>query len=108
MNQFSKLLRNSSKTIGASGVQFLITLLTTPIMTRLYEPAAYASFGIIHTAATVLVGIGLLSLPNAYVAQKDAATREELMKSMVLLLAGLVIFSCLAVIGTISRTSRTS
>jgi O-antigen/teichoic acid export membrane protein len=89
---------NISKTVGASGVQLLITLVATPIMTRLYVPEAYATFGIINTAATVMVGIGLLTLPNAYTAEKDSAARDEMLHAMLLLLLGTLVFAGIAAI----------
>lgn len=86
----ARFVANITKAVSASGVQFLITLCTTPIMTRLYAPAAYATFGIVNTTANVMIGIGLLSLPNAYWAEKIAAVRTEIIQTMVVLLLGLV------------------
>ena len=93
MSVYRKFTRNLTKTVVASGVQFLITLLTTPIMTRLYEPSAYATFGILNTTATVMIGIGLLSLPNAYCAQKEESVRTDLLLTMLLLLVVLVMLA---------------
>ena len=84
---------NITKTVSASGIQFLITLCSTPIMTRLYEPAAYATFGIVNTTATVLIGIGLLSLPNAYCAERSADVRAQIIQTMLVLLTGLVLLA---------------
>ncbi len=95
MKPFAQFFANITKTVSASGVQFALTLCTTPIMTRLFEPAAYAMFGIVNTAAVVMVGIGLLSLPNAYCAEKDAATRLQMARAMLVLLAGLILLATL-------------
>ena len=91
----AQFFRNLTKTVGASGVQFVIMLCTTPIMTRLYEPEAYATFSIVNTTAAVMIGLGLLSLPNAYCAEKDPETRTEILQTMVLLLSGLVLLAFL-------------
>jgi O-antigen/teichoic acid export membrane protein len=91
----NNFFRNMTRTVSASGIQFLITLCTTPIMTRLYDPAAYAVFGIVNTTATVMIGIGLLSLPNAYCAEKDADVRTEIIQTMLLLLMGLFMLALL-------------
>ncbi len=100
---FPQFFANITKTVSASGIQFLIMLCTTPIMTRLYQPAAYAAFGIVNTMAVTIVGIGLLSLPNAYVAEKLAAVRYEIIASMLVLLGGLVLLAAViaSVLGVI-------
>ncbi len=86
MRRYQSVVQNISKTVGASSMQLVITLITTPIMTRLYTPEAYAVFGMITTATALLVGVGLLSLTNAYTAEKDAARRGEMLHAMLLLL----------------------
>jgi O-antigen/teichoic acid export membrane protein len=96
VNRLSQKVGNLCKTVGASGAQLVITLVATPIMTRLYMPEAYATFGIVNTAATVMVGIGLLTLPNAYTAEKDNAVRDEMLHAMLLLLVGTVACAALA------------
>lgn len=97
VSRLSHRVGNIIKTVGASGLQLLITLVATPIMTRLYMPEAYATFGIVNTAATVMVGIGLLTLPNAYTAEKDSPARDEMLHAMLLLLLGTV--GCAALVG---------
>lgn len=98
MKSFAQFFGHLAKTMGASIVQFLITLCATPIMTRLYAPEAYAVFGNINTTASVLIGIGLLSLPNAYCAEKEEGERSHLLRIMVLLLIGLVLFAVAGVL----------
>ncbi len=92
-NPFAQFIANITKMVSASSIQLLITLCSTPIMTRLYEPAAYATFGIVNTMATVMIGIGLLSLPNAFCAEKIAQVRVEIIRTMLLLLASLVVLA---------------
>ena len=106
MKPFSRVAANITKTIGASSIQFLITLVSTPIMTRLYEPSAYATFGIINTMSTVVVGIGLLSLPNAYCAERDPDTRSAMIKAMLLLLAALFLLTLLMTLGVATTDLR--
>ena len=86
MQPVSKIVMDLTKSVGASGVQLLITLLSTPIMTRLYDPTAYATFGIVNMLATTIVGIGLFSLPNAYPLEKDDAQHTSLLQTMLALL----------------------
>lgn len=99
MRSVPKIFSDISKTIGASGIQFAITLFATPIMTRLYEPSAYATFGIIMSAVMSVIGIGLLSLPNAYVLEKESVARREILQTMLLLLSVLVVLSGIAAVG---------
>lgn len=96
MQPMSKIFSDVSKSVGSSGLQFLITLVTTPLMTRLYAPESYAAFGILFTMATLTVGIGLCSLPNAYPMEKDEPARAALMRAMLLLLGLLVVLAALA------------
>lgn len=79
-------------------MQLLITLIATPIMTRIYAPEAYAVFGILYGIATVAVGIGLLSLPNAMAQETNIAIRRKLLRmSYGLLLLVFVIVACAAI-----------
>jgi O-antigen/teichoic acid export membrane protein len=98
MQSVSKFFSDIAKTVSSSGVQLLITMVTTPLMTRLYDPAAYSAFGVIHMMATAAIGVGLLSLPNAYPIEKDAIKRAELIHVMLLLLVVLVVLSGIAAI----------
>lgn len=86
MSRRRQFFGHMGKTVGASSVQLLITLITTPIMTRLFAPEAYAVFGLVNTAAAVMVGLGMLSLPTAYTAEKDEAKRHEMLHAMLQLL----------------------
>lgn len=90
MRPLSKLAANLTKTASASGLQFVITLLTTPLMTRLYAPQAYAEFGIINNIATAIVGIGLLTLPAALAGEKNTAKRDVLVVALLSWLTYLV------------------
>lgn len=75
MKPISKIVENLSKSVGASGFQFIITLFSTPIMTRLYAPEDYATFSILNGASALLIGIGMLSLPIAYTIEKESSAR---------------------------------
>jgi|GEM_PF-4187784 len=93
MKPVSKFFSDILKSVSSSGVQLLITIVTTPLMTRLYDPAAYSAFGVINALATTVVGVGLLSLPNAYPVEKESAHRTQMIQVMLLLLGVLVIAS---------------
>ena len=99
MPKVSKLFLDITRSISSSGLQFLITLCTTPIMTRLYDPTAYATFGIINSIAVLFIGIGLLSLQTIYPQEKKPRARRELIHTMLLLLSALVILAVLSAIG---------
>lgn len=99
MKPVSKFFSDMVKSVSSSGVQLLITMVTTPLMTRLYDPAAYSAFGVIHAMAMVVVGVGLLSLPNAYPIEKDPEKRTELVRTMLLMLLILVILCIIAAAG---------
>jgi len=96
MKPLSKLFADVTKSVGSSGIQFALTIISTPLMTRLYDPSAYATFGIIMSAVAAVVGIGMLSLPSAYPAEKESVARRELLKTMLLLLGLLVALGALA------------
>ena len=101
MQKLSKIFLDIAKSISSSGVQFIITLFTTPIMTRLYDPSAYATFSIINTTATIVIGIGLLSLPNAHLIEKQASARKELMSTILKLLCVLCLLSAMVSVGLV-------
>jgi O-antigen/teichoic acid export membrane protein len=86
MQPLSKFFSDIVKSIGSSGAQLIITIITTPLMTRLYDPEAYSSFGIVHTLAIAMVGLGLLSLPSAYCLEKQPEKRSEILQVMGILL----------------------
>ena len=68
-------------------------------MTRFYDPSSYATFGIIHTTATLFIGIGFLSLQSVYPQEKNASGRAEVMQTMIWLLIGLVSLSAFSAAG---------
>lgn len=96
MRPVSKIFSDLSKSVSSSVVQFVITLVTTPLMTRLYAPDSYATFGIINSAAALTIGIGLLSLPHAYLVEKDRTARHAILQMMVMLVAGLAALAAAA------------
>jgi O-antigen/teichoic acid export membrane protein len=95
MRPVSNIFSDMVKSLSSGGVQFLVTLVTTPIMTRLYAPEAYASFGILFTLATTLLGIGLCSLPSAYPLEQQSGRRQQLLAAMIRLVLVQVAIACL-------------
>lgn len=93
MQPIAKIFSDMSKSVGAGVVQFAVTLIATPIMTRLYDPAAYATFGILFSIATAAIGIGMLSLPNAYPRESDPQKRSEILRTMLQLLTALAVLA---------------
>lgn len=98
MQTLPKFFSDIVKSVSSSGVQFLIMMVTTPLMTRLYEPAAYSAFGVVHSIAVAVIGVGMLSLPNVYPQERDQAKRAELVQAMLAMLIVLVLLSVVAAI----------
>ena len=86
MQTLPKFFSDIVKSVSSSGVQFLIMMVTTPLMTRLYDPAAYSAFGVVHSIAVAVIGVGMLSLPNVYPQERDQAKRAELVQAMLAML----------------------
>ncbi|MBN8544215.1 MAG: hypothetical protein J0M34_08130 [Alphaproteobacteria bacterium] len=95
MQLASKFFADIAKSVGSSGVQLVIMMVTTPLMTRLYEPADYTSFGIINLMATVIIGIGMMSMANVYPLEKNPQYRTELLQTMFLVVTLLGILSAI-------------
>lgn len=51
--------------VGSSGLAFAVTIVTTPLMTRLFPTEAYGAYGLLNTSATIISAFGLLGLPIA-------------------------------------------
>lgn len=96
MQLASKFFADMAKSVSSSGVQFVIMVITTPLMTRLYDPADYTAFGIINLMATVIIGIGMMSMANVYPMEKDPQQRTELLQTMVVIVMVLAIISAVA------------
>jgi O-antigen/teichoic acid export membrane protein len=96
MQILSKFFSDIIKSVSSSGVQFAIMMVTTPLMTRLYDPAAYSAFGVVHSIAIAVIGVGLLSLPNVYPQERDTAKRAALVQAMSVMLLVLVVLSAFA------------
>ena len=72
----------------------LLALLTTPILTRLYDPEAYGTFALFNSAVQNLVIFGTLALPAALITAK----KENLINYLKLTLVVITIFSIVLVI----------
>ncbi len=98
MQTLPKFFSDIVKSVSSSGVQFGIMMVTTPLMTRLYDPAAYSAFGVVHSIAIAVIGVGMLSLPNVYPQERDTAKRAELVQAMLAILIVLVVLSAIAAV----------
>lgn len=76
---------------GTSGAQ-LITLLFSPLLTRLYQPEAFGQVGVFLALAAVLIPIAALTLPMAIVL---ADTKTEAIR-ITLLSLGIALINALA------------
>ena len=72
----------------------LLALLTTPILTRLYDPEAYGTFALFNSAVHNLAIFGTLALPAALITAK----KENLINYLKLTLVVISIFSIVLVI----------
>jgi len=87
------------ETLAASGLGFGLSILLTPILTRLYSPAEYGLFAIINGVATVAASASQFSLTNALACATSQATRWRLTRILVRLslLGCVVTFFSLAI-----------
>jgi O-antigen/teichoic acid export membrane protein len=67
----------------------VLALLTTPILTRLYDPEAYGTFALFNSAVQNLVILGTLALPSALLTTK----KKYLINYLKLTLVVIAIFS---------------
>lgn len=83
--------RHLTQSVGSSGISFGLTLITTPLMTRLFSAEAYGINGMLMTAATLISALGLFGLPTALARERGHEEQARLMEAAVqlaLLLAG--------------------
>lgn len=75
--------RDLFRNIGASGVILAITLVSTPLMTRLFPAEAYGVNGIMMTTATLVSSFGLLGLPVALTREQGSEEYPRLLNASV-------------------------
>ncbi|MBW4980239.1 oligosaccharide flippase family protein [Marinobacter adhaerens] len=75
--------RDLLQSIGSSGVGLFLTLITTPIMTRLFAPDAYGVNAVVLNVATLVASLGLLGLPVALARQKKVSEQARLFNASV-------------------------
>ncbi len=93
-----KLIDDISKTSGASVAALLISLATTPLLTRLYNPDAYGEFALLNNAAMFLSTSLLLALPSALTLESTVSARLRLLQAIsAMLFAGTLIVSLIIV-----------
>lgn len=80
----SKFTRNVVTVAAGTMVAQLIALIAAPILTRLYDPAAFGIFGIFTTVAGLLVPIAALSYPAAIVLPRNDLGARQVVRLAVL------------------------
>lgn len=90
--------RNLLQTIGSSGVGFAITLITTPLMTRIFPADAYGVNGMLMTGATLLSALALLGLPVALSREQTGSDQARLLNASVQLAAILIVVCFIGVV----------
>ncbi|WP_281491813.1 oligosaccharide flippase family protein [Thioclava sp. L04-15] len=86
--------------MGSSSVGLGLTLVTTPIMTRLFPADAYGINGMMMTLATLVAGFGMLGLPLALAREQHGNEQIRLLHAAVqiaVVLFGLCGIAALAV-----------
>lgn len=63
----------------------IITLLTTPILTRLYSDSDYGDYGIIVSMASIIIGVIGLGLNSAIMVQKEDKNADRVFRISIIL-----------------------
>ncbi|RTL78618.1 MAG: polysaccharide biosynthesis-like protein [Hyphomicrobiales bacterium] len=71
--------RDLLQSVGSSGFGLMLTLVTTPIMTRVFPAEAYGINGIMITVSTLLAAFGSLGLPVALARQQQGSEQARLL-----------------------------
>jgi O-antigen/teichoic acid export membrane protein len=74
-SRLPRFRRDLALSIASSGAGFAITLVTTPLMTRIFSAEAYGVNGMMLTAASLISAFGLFGLPVA-LAQVQTGTEQ--------------------------------
>ena len=77
----SRFKRDIIQGIGSSGVSLAVTLVTTPLMTRIFPADAYGINGIMMSAATLISALGLFGLPAALAREQSGPEQARLFHS---------------------------
>lgn len=73
------LKRDLLQGIGSSGVSVLLTIVTTPIMTRIFPAEAYGVNALLMSYTTLVASFGLLGLPLALAREQYGAEQARLL-----------------------------
>lgn len=70
-------------TLVSSAVGFALSILLTPVISRLYGPGEYGIFAAVNGVATIIAAASLMSLPNALAISNSMSVRCRLMATLV-------------------------
>ncbi|MDN5205652.1 oligosaccharide flippase family protein [Fulvivirgaceae bacterium BMA10] len=76
----NSFLQNIAVVFSGNVLSFLLTFFATPIITRIYDPAAYGLFAIVNTIAANISMVAILGLPEAFVLPKKTRVFQSLVK----------------------------
>ena len=94
-----RLALNLGTMSSASAVAMVISLVTTPILTRVFDPEAYGTFALTNQAATFLAALVLLALPSGFATTPRLITRIRLQVTLaVLMMIGVCLTSVVVVL----------
>jgi len=96
-------VRDFGVTLSGTGFVFVLQLLTSPIISRLYTPLEYGQFAIFNLLATNLSLVSLMSLPDAMISTKGIKDLINLSK-VIIVSSVLFAFFILVLILTIGDT----
>lgn len=75
---FSKVLKNAVRLATATGIAQCIVLVATPILTRLYTPADFATLGVITAIAVLISVVSTFGFTAAIVSESDDQSADDL------------------------------
>lgn len=84
-------------TLASSAFGFSLSILLTPIISRLYGPTEYGVFASVNGLSTIIATLALVSLPNALAVSHSSSTRRRLVLTTLKLTAAGVIAAFLLV-----------
>lgn len=85
--------RNALYTFGDAAVNILSQLILTPVIARIYGPAAYGVYGLFTSITSAMAGLGTLGYPAAFVLPREDRDFLALFRLASTLLLGLAVLS---------------
>lgn len=91
----SSLVKNTMKLASSNVLMYLIPVIVTPILTRIYEPASFGEWGVFSGLFSIINVVLFLCLENAIVKSKD---QDYVKVSIVSFITAMVIIAIVGVL----------